>query len=217
MQPREIFVIDITKSEEELLAQMKPKTRYNIRLAEKHGVRVFATREKKYQQAFFDLIEATARRKEISPHPKNYYATFFDAFPPEMCQLFVAEYQGRVLVANIFIMYQGRAIYLHGGSSSEQRDVMAPFLLQWEQIKYAKEHGCTEYDFGGVRTLATSYQIPTTNSWGGITRFKLGFSPSTTPTIFPGSYDMILDPVAYRFYNLIRRSKELTHSLNIFK
>lgn len=217
MQPREIFVIDITKSEEELLSSMKPKTRYNIRLAEKRGVRAFATREEKHMQAFFDLVEMTARRKEISPHPKDYYAKFFDAFPPEMCQLFVAEYNGEVLVANICILYQGRAVYLHGGSSDKHRDMMAPFLLQWEQIKYAKAHGCTEYDFGGVRTQATSYQLSASNSWGGITRFKLGFSPNTLPITYPGSYDIVLDTKVYALYNFIRRLKETVRSINIFK
>lgn len=214
IQPREIFVMDITKDTETLLAQMKSKTRYNIRLAEKHGVKVFATREEKYKQAFFDLITATADRKEIKSYPRSYYEKFFEMFPPEMCQLFVAEYDGEVLAANILIIFGERAIYLHGGSSNAHREVMAPYLLQWGQILYAKERSCTEYDFGGVKTLNQGKEK---NNWGGITKFKRGFSPETAPILFPGSYDMVLDSKAYYLYTFIRHTREIIHSFNIFK
>lgn len=237
MQPKEIFVMDITSDEEILMAQMKPKTRYNIRLAEKHGVKAFATRDEKYKQAFFDLISATSDRKEIVPHPRAYYEHFFSVFPAEICQLFVAEYNGEILAANILITFEGRAIYLHGGSSSIHRGVMAPYLLQWEQIRYAKEQGCREYDFGGVHTEdnreemqdegekkmkskkspITHHSSIITHAWDGITRFKKGFSPQTTVTVFPGSYDMVLDSKAYFLYNFLRRSKEIIRSINIFK
>ncbi|MDP3957751.1 MAG: peptidoglycan bridge formation glycyltransferase FemA/FemB family protein [bacterium] len=209
VQPRETFVMDITPSLETLLAQMKPKTRYNIGLAEKRGVKVFATREEKYQEAFLDLITTTADRKEIVPHPRAYYQKFFTDLPEDMCQLFVAEYEGRILAANLLIIYGTRVTYLHGGSGNEHRDVMAPYLLQWEQMKLAKERGCTEYDFGGVRAEPnTKYQILNTKSWGGITRFKMGFSPQTQPTVFPGAYDIILNHSKYALYNRLRMFKE---------
>jgi len=123
-----------------------------------------------------------------------------------MCQLFVAEYNGTVLAANILIIFGGRAIYLHGGSGSVHRDVMAPYLLQWKQIQYAKERGCVEYDFGGVKMMNQESRIKNLekNNWDGITKFKIGFSPKTVPIVFPGSYDMILDPMAYRTYTFIR-------------
>ena len=216
MQPRETFVIDIAKSEEELLAAMKPKTRYNIRLAEKKGVRVFVTREKKYQEAFLDLITATAERKDIVPHPRSYYEKFFTELPEDMCHLFVAEYEGKALAANLVISYGGTATYLHGGTSDEHRDAMAPMLLQWEQIKFAKTCGCSRYDFGGVH-LATSYKLQaTSSSWAGITRFKTGFSPKTVPTIFPGCYDIVLDKAAYRRYDQLRLLRRVAVSIRRF-
>lgn len=209
MQPRETFVMDNTPSLEALLSGMKPKTRYNIGLAEKKGVKVFATRDEKYKQAFLDLIVATADRKEIMPHPRVYYEKFFTDLPEDMCQLFVAEYEGDVLAANLLITYGTRAVYLHGGSGNKHRDVMAPYLLQWEQIQYAKEKGCTEYDFGGIRTQPiTNNQKPITSDWSGITRFKMGFSPETQPTVFPGAYDIILNRPKYAFYNRLRLLKE---------
>lgn len=208
MQPREIFKIDITLSEEELLARMKPKTRYNIRLAEKRGVKVFETREEKYIESFLDLITATSGRKGITSHARNYYQKFFAVLPKEMCQLFVAEYEGQVLAANMMMFYGDTATYLHGGSGDSHRDVMAPYLLQWEQIKTAKKEGYRLYDFGGVHTNPTSYKLQTTSSsWSGITKFKTGFSPQTLPTMYAGTYDIVLAPFSYTVYRVLQKVK----------
>jgi peptidoglycan pentaglycine glycine transferase (the first glycine) len=200
MQPREILVVDITQSEEELLATMKPKTRYNIRLASKRGVKVFTSQERKHQIAFLDLITQTADRKEIVPHPRAYYEKMLKILPEEMCKLFIAEYEGEILAANLLIIFGATATYLHGGSGDMYRDVMAPYLLQWEQMKFAKAQGCVRYDFGGIHTQTTNYKLQTTNSWEGITRFKTGFSSQTVSTIFPGAYDIIINPSAYFLY-----------------
>lgn len=208
IQPRELLVMDISIPEETILSQMKPKTRYNIRLAEKRGVKVFTTREPKYQEAFLDLIEKTSDRKEIHSHPRVYYEKFFDVFPETLCELFIAEYEGKVIAGNLCIFFQDRAIYLHGGSSDECRDVMAPYLLQWKQIVYAKQKGCIEYDLGGVHIQTIEKN---SNDWSGITRFKTGFAPKTTSTIFPGTYDMILDPMMYTWYRTLRVLRNIFH------
>jgi lipid II:glycine glycyltransferase (peptidoglycan interpeptide bridge formation enzyme) len=218
MQPRENFIIDITKTEEELLAAMKPKVRYNIRLAEKRGVRVFASRELKYQDAFFTLIEATAKRQRILPHLREYYEKFFKALPIEMCELWVAEYQGpastredgsstrggNILAANLVIFYGDTVTYLHGGTSDQDRDVMAPVFLQWAQIREAKKRGFSRYDFGGVKTDNNQQLTNNKNDWNGITRFKTGFSPQTVATVYLGSYDIILDTKKYKHYKHLR-------------
>jgi peptidoglycan pentaglycine glycine transferase (the first glycine) len=219
MQPQEVFVVDLSLSEEELLSAMKPKTRYNIRLAEKRGVKVFMSREKKYQKIFLDLITQTADRKEITPHPRAYYEKMLDTLPEEMCRLFIAEYEGEILAANLLIIFGTIATYLHGGSSDKHRDVMAPYLLQWEQMKFAKTRGCALYDFGGIKTqmngeLRIANNEKEKNNWNGITRFKMGFSPQTAPTIFPGAYDIILNSRAYFLY---RRLHDLKKSLSYIK
>lgn len=227
VQPREVLRADISPSEEALFSAMKPKTRYNIRLAEKRGVTVIETREGKHIRAFLDLITATSGRKGITSHPRAYYEKFFQVLPKEMCRLFVAEYEGNVLAANMMIFYGGTATYLHGGSSDAHRDMMAPYLLQWEQMKFAKRAGCALYDFGGVRTedrgyppageagkisdngeikadkkrsFITHHSSIITNPWEGITKFKTGFSPSTQTVVFPGAYDIILNPRIYATY-----------------
>ncbi|MBP7811775.1 MAG: peptidoglycan bridge formation glycyltransferase FemA/FemB family protein [Candidatus Moranbacteria bacterium] len=215
MQPREIFVVEISKSESDLLAEMKSKTRYNIRLAEKKGVRIFATREKRYREIFFKLIEATAKRQDILPHPESYYENMLTVFPEERLSLFVAEYKGGILAANLVLFSGDTATYLHGGTSDTHREVMAPMLLQWEQMREAKRRGCCFYDFGGIHTFASGKDRSSgTDTWAGITRFKCGFSPNTVPTVFPGCYDMVIN---WRRYGVYRYLRFLQQPLSIMK
>ncbi len=211
MQPREVFKIDITPLEEELLARMKSKTRYNIRLAEKRGVKVFETREKNHIAAFLDLITVTSGRKGITSHPRSYYEKMLEILPKEMCRLFVAEYEGKIVAANIIMFFGETVTYLHGGTADVHRDVMAPYLLQWEQIKTAKKEGFQFYDFGGVQT-GNNQQEPKSD-WSGITKFKTGFSPSTASTVFPGSYDIVLDTQGYFLYTSLRPLQRLKKSI----
>ncbi len=201
MQPREIFVMDIAKSEEALLSEMKAKTRYNVRLAEKKNVHIFKTREKKYQEIFFALVEATAKRQRIIPHPRVHYIRMLESFPEEDLTLFVAEYQGEIVAANLVLFEGDTATYLHGGTGDTHRAVMAPVLLQWEQIREAKRRGCHWYDFGGVKTNPVENGP---HDWSGITRFKTGFSPDTKPIQYPGCFDIVIDRKRYELYLRLR-------------
>ena len=207
--------MDITSPEETWLAQMKQKTRYNIRLAEKQGVIVGFSRAPQDVEIFIELIYATTQRKAIWPHPKAYYRNFFQVFGEPECVLALAEHGGQVLAANLLIFFEGAAYYLHGGSSENGRHLMAPFLLQWESMREAKRRGCTLYNFGGVRIHAKD-DIRSTkyDSWAGITRFKQGFAPQTTPVVFPGTYDIILSPWQYRVYRGLRFAQKVK---NLFR
>jgi peptidoglycan pentaglycine glycine transferase (the first glycine) len=240
MQPKEILVIDITKSEDELLAGMKQKTRYNIRLAEKKNIKVISNQssviDKKYIDEFVKLVKITAKRDRITPHPESYYRKMFETIPGEIIKLYVAEYEGpastredatstrggKIIAANIMLFYGNTCTYMHGASSDEHRELMAPYLLQWRAIQDAKATGCEKYDFGGVNTAITNYQLPiskkipnskfqiqnsSNNSWQGITRFKTGFAPDTEPTKFPGSYDIVLNPAKYFIYLILQKIK----------
>lgn len=208
MQPREVFKIDIASlTEDELLAKMKSKTRYNIRLAEKRGVRILETRDGKHIAAFLDLITATTVRKGISAHPRDYYEQFFQTLPERMCRLFVAEYDGKIIAGNMVIFYGDTVTYLHGGTGDIHRDAMAPYLLQWEQIKTAKKEGYHFYDFGGIKSEDAD------SSWRGITTFKRGFAPETAPTVYAGAYDIILDAPKYLLYHTFRPLQGLKKSI----
>ena len=213
VQPRESFIIDIAKTKEQLLADMKPKTRYNIRLAQKHGVSVQAISNfqlpisKQYVDVFLKLTKEMARRQGIVPHPDDYYRKMMEVFPADMLKLYAAEHEGKVIAANLVLFYGDTATYLHGASSDEQRNVMAPFLLQWQAISDAKEKGCRWYDFGGIKTKDTRYKAQDTNKWEGITIFKTGFSPNAKPVVFLGSYDIIINPRKYAIYKGLQRAK----------
>ncbi len=212
MQPREIFVINITKSEGELLAEMKSKTRYNIRLAEKKSVIVTSEQgsiNSNYVDEFIRLNKITAKRDRITTHPESYYRKMLEIIPEENIKLYIAEYKGSVVAANIIVFYGNTATYLHGASDNEYRNVMAPYLLQWQAIMDAKEMGYKKYDFGGIKTGIMNHKSGIKNNWQGITRFKAGFSPSTKPTEFPGSYDIVLNSGKYNLYRFLQKIKSL--------
>jgi peptidoglycan pentaglycine glycine transferase (the first glycine) len=202
VQPREILVLDIVKSEDELLAQMKQKTRYNIRLAEKKGVKVFTSREKKYIDEFLKLVKITSERDKIKSHPESYYRKMFEIILGDMLKLYIAEYEGKAIAANLVLFFGKTATYMHGASDNEFRNIMAPYLLQWRQILDAKAFGCDRYDFGGVKTGDAGRK-----SWEGITKFKIGFAPETEPSQFPGCWDIVLSPTKFWLYRILRKIK----------
>ena len=188
IQPRKTLILDITKSEEELLKQTHHKTRYNIRLAEKKGVLV--KKDKNKFADFWKLIQQTTKRDGFWPHPKEYYKKMIEISGVE---LFLAIYKDEVIAANIVVFYKKTAIYLHGASDYKYRNLMAPHLLQWQQILEAKKQGCTEYDFWGINE----------KKWPGVTRFKKGFNGKEV--IYPGAYDLIFQPMWYRVYKIARK------------
>ncbi len=223
MQPRELLVMDISKSEEELLAGMKQKTRYNIKLSQKRAVSVrvisnFLRRggpiSKQYVEKFLELIKITAKRDRITAHQESYYRKMFETIPSEILKLYIAEYEGKIIAANLVLFFGKTAVYMHGASDSEYRNVMAPYLLQWQAILDAKKAGCERYDFGGVRTqphlgplLIKEREVK--SSWSGITKFKMGFAPDIEPIQFPGCYDIILKPARYNLYRALQKIKRI--------
>lgn len=201
MQPREILVMDISKSEDEILAGMKTKTRYNVRLAEKRGVEVSSERSEVAVQEFLKMIRETARRNDIAAHPEERYRNFFEAFSEEMLELLVARRDGTTLAAILVSFFGDTATYLHGASSDDDRGSMAPFLLQLRAIQRAKRRGCARYDLGGVDTIGERPSL------AGVTRFKRGFAENVKTVRFPGSSDIILLPSRFSLYEIFGMSK----------
>ena len=212
VQPKEIFVIDISRPEQQLLSEMKSKTRYNIRLAQKHGVSLRITNGYECTnntciEKFLELTKEMARRQGIVPHPDAYYEKMFATFPKDMLKLYVAEYNGNVIAANLMLFYGNTATYLHGASSDVDRNVMAPFLLHWQAIQDAKERGFKFYDFGGVKIRKNTEMDRKIQKWEGITKFKMGFSMDAEPVVFPGTYDIIVNPRQYALYKGLQKAK----------
>lgn len=209
MQPKQIFIIDIEKSEEEILAQMKPKTRYNIKLAFKKGVKVetvdvLDSNQNKVEE-FLDLIEKTGDRKGINFHSKEYYRKMLNSVDSNNLKLYLAIYKNKIAAGAFLAVYGEVAVYLHGASSDENKNVMAPFLLQWQMIKDSKKRGAKKYDFGGVSVGEDDKERE--KKWLGVTRFKQGFSKNNPPLEFSGSYDIIVNPIKYWAYRVIQKIK----------
>lgn len=208
MQPKQLFVVDIDKNEEEILAQMKPKTRYNIKVAEKKDVKIEVLNSfenNKKIEKFLDLIEKTGNRKGISFHPKEYYRKMLKSITSDNLKLYLAIYKNKIIAGAVLVIYGQTATYLHGASDDNNRNAMAPFLLQWQMIRDARENGAKKYDFGGVSIGEDDKERE--KKWLGVTRFKQGFSKNNTPLEFSGSYDIIVSPIKYWAYRVIQKIK----------
>jgi len=172
--PKDTLFIDLTKDEQQMLMQMKPKTRYNIRISERKGVSV-----RKAQMSdlniWYNLYEETCIRNGIFIDHTDYFKTVLNTdasntHSPAKVELLIAEFENKPLAA-MFLVHTGqRATYLYGASSNENRNLMAPYLLQWEAIRRAKKLGCTEYDMFGI----APYKDPSHPMYG-LYRFKTGF------------------------------------------
>jgi len=201
IQPKCNFIIDLAKSEEEILNQMKPKTRYNIGLAQRKGVKIKISSEVSDIESFWQLIKQTSSRDGFHPHPKEHYKKMFEIMSENgTVKLFLAEYDNKIIAANMVSFFGKVCTYLHGASANTYRDVMAPYLLQWQAIVEAKKSGFGFYDFGGVN--GPSFQNP---KWEGITRFKTSFAQELKPKEYIGSFDLILNPVVFSIYKFIKQ------------
>lgn len=190
IQPKKTLILDITKSEQELLEQMHYKTRYNIQLAKRKGLKIQIPNPKiKNFEDFWRLMQETTKRDGFRSHPKEYCKKLLEVPGVE---LFTAEHNGKIIVANIVVFWEKTAIYLHGASDYEHRNLMAAPLLQWEQIKAAKKRGCIKYDFWGVDE----------QKWPGVTRFKKSFNGKEIEYL--GAYDLVFQQFWYRIYKIAR-------------
>lgn len=182
------FVIDLTKSEADLSAGLHQKTRYNIKVAQKHGVEIVRS---KSPDTFLALLEETGKRQQFFNHPASYYSTLYDQLSGAgECIILEAQYKGDTLAAFMLLRFGDTLYYPYGGTTPEHRQVMAPTLLMWECILLGKELGCTVFDMWG----ALEHPDPT-HPWYGFHRFKAGFGP--TLVTFPPSYDLIINKPAY--------------------
>lgn len=196
VQPPRTLILDLSLSGEALSAQLKSKTRYNIRVAQKHCLEVAEGPD--YFEDFWRLTQKTVARQEIVPHAKKYYQTMLETLGRSgLIKLIVAKSQGRVIAANITAWFGDWCVYLHGASDYDYREQMAPYLLQWESIISAKDQGKKYYDFWGVDEKL----------WPGVSRFKTGFAPQVGLTDYLGAYDLPFNKFWYNIYRVTRRAR----------
>ncbi len=200
IQPPRTIVIPIDGSEEQILSRMKPKCRYNIRLAEKKGVTVRTWDD---LSAFHEMMTVTGGRDNFGVHSKEYYQRAHELFHPNgTCELLVAKYEGKPLASLMVFANGKRAWYVYGASNDHERNRMPTYLLQWEAIRWAKSRGCEEYDLWGVpdeneETLEAEFESRHDGLWG-VYRFKRGFGGQLKRAA--QALDRVYNPLLYWFY-----------------
>ncbi len=193
VQYRNTVIVDLSKDEEDLLAAMKQKTRYNVRLAARRGVDVRPGSAADFEMLYRMYAETSARDGFVI-RQKRYYTTlwkiFFDA---GLLDPLIAEVDGEAVGAVVIFRFGETAIYMYGMSTSGHREKMPNYLLQWEAIRRAKAAGCVKYDLWG----APDHFSPEDGMWG-VYRFKEGFSGTVVRHI--GAWDYPIRPFFYRMY-----------------
>lgn len=194
IQPRVTLHLDLTRDLDAILAHMKPKWRYNIRLAERKGVTVRAGCADDLE-AFYRLLQITSARDRFAIHSPAYYQTAFQLFTArDWARLFVAEYAGEPL-AMIFVTALGdEAIYLYGASSNAHRERMPNHALHWAAIQWAKRRGCTRYDWWGLGATTDA----DARAAHGLYQFKQGFGGQLVRYL--EARDVIFSPWRYALY-----------------
>lgn len=190
------LIVDIARTEEEILSAMKPKCRYNIRLSRRKGVHVSIASPNQLP-SFYDLYLQTARRNGFQACSYRCFAELFSTrttHPESPEILFLLAADRRDIVAGAIIAVSGqRAIFLFGASSNEKRNLMGSYAVHWEAIKLAREKGCLTYDMGSV----SPFPDPT-HPFYGMYRFKTGFGGKIIHR--SGSWDYLLDSQKYEIF-----------------
>ncbi len=196
VQFRNTVELDLTQSEEDLMAVMKSKTRYNIRLAGRKGVVVRVGTPDDFEM-IAQLYQETAQRDGFGIRPLSYYLDAWNTFNEAgMAHTLIAEYEGEPLAAVILVKLGNKAIYMYGASTNKERNRMPTYLLQWEAIRWAKAVGCDVYDFWG----APDDFIESDTMWG-VWRFKAGFNGQVVRHI--GAWDYVKRPFLYWLYTTV--------------
>lgn len=203
IQPRQTLIVDLDDDEDQILAHMHQKTRYNIRLASKKGVEVRSWSD---LASFGHMIQETAARDRFGAHVPTYYKRAYDLFHPNgQCEVFVAIYEDHPLAALMIFIQGTRSWYLYGASTTQHRNLMPNYLLQWEAMRWARSCGCTQYDLWGVpdedlETLETEFTSHREGLWG-VYRFKRGFGGKLVRSA--GAWDRPYNKPLYWIYRLV--------------
>jgi peptidoglycan pentaglycine glycine transferase (the first glycine) len=214
IQPNRTVIISLDGSEEEILAGMKQKTRYNIRLAEKKEITVNASDD---YEAFHKMSLVTGERDNFGIHSLDYYLKIKDLFGTNGESVLLMAYFNQKPIAGIIVFARGKnAWYMYGASTDEERNRMPTYLLQWEAIKWARVKGCSTYDLWGIpdydedqleKIFAEKDQHD--GLWG-VYRFKRGFGGIIRRSV--GAWDKVYLPGMYKLYevytNLRKRGME---------
>lgn len=200
-QPEQTILINLEQSEDELIAAMHEKTRYNIRLAERRGVRCELAGANAVE-TFWKLLQETANRDQFSTHERAHYEKLLETVGGDpsdrtsvSVRILVASFEGQPVAANLIVFFGDVVTYLHGASGNTARNVMAPALLHGQTMKLAKNLGYRFYDLWGIDE----------KRWPGLTRFKRGFGGEEVAS--SGTWELPLNHFWYTLYSLAKRMR----------
>ncbi len=186
---KETFVVDLTKSEDELLASFHPKTRYNIRVATRHGVEVVEETTDDAFAEYLSLTEQTAKRQNFFAHTERYHKLMWKHLHTKgIARLLTAKYQAETLISWILFVWKDTLYYPYGASSEKYRNVMAANLMMWEAIRFGKKLELKKFDLWGKE------------EGRGFTKFKEGYNPQIVE--FVGTWDLVCNKTLYPIYRL---------------
>jgi peptidoglycan pentaglycine glycine transferase (the first glycine) len=204
IQFRNTLLLDLERPEEELLAGMKQKTRYNVRLGARRGVTIrsigagdsLAERDAALS-TFYELYAETGRRDGFIIRPPEYYRDAWGAFMADgLARLFLADLAGETLAGLVLFFFGPTAWYMYGASSDRRRQCMPNYHLQWEAIRWAREQGCTLYDLWGAPD-----QLDESDPMWGVVRFKLGLGGELARGL--GAWDFPANRAGYWLYTSV--------------
>jgi peptidoglycan pentaglycine glycine transferase (the first glycine) len=215
VQFRNTMLIDLQPELEQLLANMKQKTRYNVRLAERRGVTVRPGNLSDLD-LLFNMYAETSLRDGFTIRNADYYLSLWrDFITAGMAEPLLAEVDGEPVAGVIIFRFGGRAWYMFGMSREAHREKMPNYLLQWEAMVRAKQEGCVSYDLWGAPD-----EFDEKDPLWGVFRFKAGLGAEVVR--FIGAWDLPLNPLMYRTYTQLlprvleimrRRGEEETRSV----
>lgn len=206
--PSNTIFMNLEQSDDILLGRMKSKTRYNIKLAERKGVRI-ASLDLDSLDVWYELYRQTALRNNFFLHDINYFKIVLSARAnnsnsPADVHMLVAYIDDEPLAAMFLVISANRATYLYGASSTENRNYMGTYALQWKAMQIARDKGCTEYDFFGI-----SPDADPAHPMYGLYRFKTGFGGEIFRRM--GCWDYPLNRRKYEFYSAMEFQNQRYH------
>ena len=198
--PSETLLIDLRRTEAELLSAMKPKGRYNLRLSQRHGVTTQFTTDPQTIPILYDLFWETVRRQQFFGEPYGFFINLCQTlFAANLAEIGLARWQGEILSTVLVVYWGDRATYLYGGRSPVHGQVMPNYALHWAAMQRAQARGCQLYDFYG-------YTQSPTHPYAKFSQFKRQFGGTPTTTI--GAHDLFFyDRLADTLIGILHRTR----------
>jgi lipid II:glycine glycyltransferase (peptidoglycan interpeptide bridge formation enzyme) len=211
-QPRYVMKLDIAAPLDDVMQTFHQKWRYNIRLGAKKGLVVQSDCTRDDLKIFHDIYKVTAARDGFTGYPLSYFHKLWDELIAKgLAKLFLVRHEDKVLSGAISFLLPPQCWYVFGASSNEGRNLMPNHAMQWAMMQWAKEHGCTTYDFRGVHDVRQDpnyaqfegdLQKALMESSDGLVRFKAGFGAQLVEYV--GEFDWPLDQRWYWLWTKAR-------------